>query len=414
MSGMSRRTVAKITVIVLVVAVPLLLLTPVNSVGVRSGAGVASTAASDSSFLSAKVHTDGIVSQHALHRQILPNSYGVVQYLTSHLHTALFSYLLANNNSSEVALYNEKTNKTTDIQDVGGGPLTFTTGIVWAGDEYFLGIYNISAGGVMTYETYSTVYGLSVVATGLPVGQEWNIIGTTGGYVYVSSLGGLDAIDATTFAVVATYGSILPAQATIDAVRVVGSRLYVGGNVLAASGGSYALFGFIDTTTNTFDQLSATVSPPSYWNAAVYSIAVVGKKVVFGGQSYVVSVSPTFVFYTSGSVLFSYNPGKGTVTNLSGFLPASASADQLIQMDGYLGVVAGSFNASGPAVVGQPGFYLFNHALTGISNLTNIIGDNFLVLVDESSTSSGILFMGGTELPGDPSEIAAFNVASLV
>jgi len=414
MSKNLRRTAIRLALIATVAVLPLLLLTPAGAPIARPTAGMGAVLGHDFTppVSLGRLAAIQLAALHAAHRDI-PGGSGIVQYLASHGNGALFSYLLASDGSTEIAFWNATTNTITKVQNLGNGPLTFMNGLFWAGDRYVFAVYDASSG-TTSWETYSTGFGITLVSTPLPVTADWTLVGVAGGYLFVSGSSDLYALNESSFAIANDFGPLLPTGASISAVDLQAGRLYLGGSIVPVSGGSYALYGYLDLIANTFVQLSPTEVYPSYYGTSVYSITVAAGNVYFAGGAVILQTSPTFLFYTVGSVFESYDPTTSTVTNLSSLLPPAAAADQVLILHGQVGVVSAFFNDSSLTLTIRPGFFILHPTTATVTNDTSKVGKNFGVLVDESSVSANSLFMGGEDLLNGETEVAHFPVSEFV
>ncbi len=333
----------------------------------------------------------------------LPNTTGI-QVMAAHDGHALASYYY-DNSTQELALFTASTESFTPLQNLGSG-LAVVEGIVWAGSQYLVSIYNFSTG-LQTFEAYSLHSGLRTVTLPVDPYQSWTFAGTGDGFLFVTGTPGLYALNEQTFALVRNLTPLLPANATIVSVALQGLNLYVGGESLV-SGQYCVLYGFINLLSGTFTQLSPAPTGTSDVSRTVLSVVVNDGRVFFGGMA-VVSQGG---LRTVGGILVAYDIRTGTLTHLARYLPSRGAVMQLVPVGRTVGVVEAYYNLAKGAFAS--GIYVVNRGLSGLINDTAITGNEFFVTAYESSVTNGLLYLGGQDLTTGYSEVEYLPVAMLV
>jgi hypothetical protein len=381
---------------------PTLLLVPGVAPGHIGFATPASGTTTDS--LSSPVGLTPVVSPAAVPvRAELPNTTGI-QVMAAHDGHALASFYY-DNSTQELALFTASTNSFTPLQDLGTGA-AMVEGIVWAGSEYLVSIYNFTTD-LQTFEAYSLHSGLKTVTLPVDPSQLWTFAGTGDGLLFVTGTPGLYALNERTFALERDLTPLLPANATVISAALSGLDLYVGGQTLV-SGQYYELYGFIDLLTGAFTQLSPHPAGTSEVSRAVLSVVVNGGKVYFGGMA-VVSRGG---LHTVGGILVAYDIRTGKLTHLARYLPSRGAVMQLVPVGCTVGVVEASYNLATGTFAS--GVYVVNRRLSGLINDTTITGTEFFVTAYESSVTNGVLYLGGQDLTTGYSEVEYLPVAMLV
>lgn len=346
--------------------------------------------------------TVSVISDHAL--TVVSRSYSGTLYVNAlvSVKTVVLLDLARVNGSQFLVLYNAATNSSrTIVSNVPGGSSAFIGGITVAAGAFFLAWSN----GSTSSESWQEIRTSGAISNlTLPVARSipWSFPYGNATRLFLSALGQLVELDASSLKLVANFSSLLPSNLSVSTVLPEGGRLYLAGGQLLPKGGGVPFFGYINLTSATLVTVS---NPPRSSSSSLYgSFYALG---VHGGDLYAGGVVQSTALTTVQGLLYRFVPSPASYRNMSSLLPvrtwgvwAIAPWSKTVGFS-LAGYASGGFSAAGSGLYTLgPGPRLVNE--------TGLLPGGFLIAAYlETSSSGGYYVVGGFNTATGLAEVVA-------
>jgi hypothetical protein len=227
--------------------------------------------------------------------------------------------------------------------------------------------------------------------------------------LYAAANGEIDAINATTGALMGSYTSGLGGTLYINAVQPVGDLLYIAG--LWTQPADDEFFGVYNTSTSTLTSLSPPVANPQFQDGQFLTIALLGGDVYFGGGLFSYTYSP--VGATELGYFYRYDPATGTVTNLSSLLPIHGGAMlwTMVPWKSTIVLCMGAFSVTTSTSTEWGGIYKLGSSGKTLNNISGYLPSNFAAYPGPTaSTSGGFFYEGGQNAMATVGKVVAIRI----
>ena len=279
--------------------------------------------------------------------------------------------------------------------------------VQWINDTTFRSLYErVTLGG-----------NTSTVRLPLSASEPWTLFSGNASVLFASSPGHLVAIDPATLTAAADYSASIPSGVTVESVASVGTLLYLAGTIVVANSTSGQPFAAIlNTSSGALLQLtSPSSSPPSGLSGEFDSAVVLGTRVYFAGAQIRSSSSPLTI-ETAGGYLYIYQTLTGAFGNSSSTLPYGMAVFGAYPAPSSIVLNLAKFVfrvGSSTATLTQRGLTDVQSYWGGGANDSKYTGSDFVALSEETASSGGFYFVGGTDTGSNTAQLDAVRLSVL-